>query len=74
MPLELNHFKGFYSLHAFGFYSFWNFYPQRVQLLHINFVHTFISIRLKIKFIDDHINSREIVSWDFSYLRWGSVD
>jgi hypothetical protein len=73
MPLELNHFNGFNSLHAFGFYSFGDFFQQCVQRLHLNFVHAFISIGLKIKLEDDQINSREIVSWDFYYLRWGSV-
>jgi hypothetical protein len=74
MPLEPNHFMGFYSLHALDFFSFQDFFPQCVQLLHFNFVHAFISIRFKIKLKDDQINSREIDSWDFSYLGWGSVE
>jgi hypothetical protein len=67
MPLELNHFKGCYNLHIFAVYR--TCFPQCVQLLHLNFVHVFISIRFKIKLRDDQINSREIVSWDFNYIR-----
>jgi hypothetical protein len=36
MPLELSHFM--------GFYSFPDFFSQCVQLLHLNFVHGFISM------------------------------
>jgi hypothetical protein len=63
------------NFRCFWILQFWGPFPHNVymQLLHLNFVHAFISIRFKIKLEDDQINSREIVSWDFNYLNRASV-
>jgi hypothetical protein len=46
MPLELNHFKGFYSYMLLDFTVFGTFFRNvYMQSLHLNFVHEFILIR-----------------------------
>jgi hypothetical protein len=52
IPLELSHFK--------GFYSFPDFFPQCVQLLHWNFVQGFISMTYK-------SSSKMVLSTNFKF-------
>jgi hypothetical protein len=63
MPLELSHFK--------RFYSFPDFFPRCVQLLHWNFVHGFISMTYrsssKMVAIDQFVE--ELCPLDLAILR-----
>jgi hypothetical protein len=68
-PLNFTIFNDFTVYMLFS-----DFFPQCVQLLRLNFVHAFTSIRFKIKLEDNQINSRKIVPWHFNYLTWGSVE